>query len=139
MFISEDWRSPFIQYLTEGILPQNHSERYMFKRLATHYFLHNTILFKREYDGDPLRCLDLEEAREVIKKSTLRRVWGALREEKALQMPAANGVLLAYHEERHGRICKKMPQLPNTSQFDPHPFAEFAWHGHTMALPHLRA
>ena len=28
VFISEDWRSPFIQYLTEGILPQKHSERY---------------------------------------------------------------------------------------------------------------
>ena len=68
VFISEDWRSPFIQYLTEGILPQKHSGRYMFKRLVAHYFLHNTVLFKREYDGDPLRCLDLEEAREMIKK-----------------------------------------------------------------------
>ena len=67
------------------------------------------------------------------------KVWGALRKEKALQMPAANGLPLAYHEERCGIICKKMTQLPNTSQFDPHPSAEFAWHGHTMALPHLGA
>ena len=27
VFISEDWRSPFVQYLTEGILPQKHSEK----------------------------------------------------------------------------------------------------------------
>ena len=35
VFISEDWRSPFMQYLVEGVLPQRHSERYKLKRLAT--------------------------------------------------------------------------------------------------------
>ena len=68
IFVSEDWRSPFIQYLTEGILPQKYSERYKLKRLVTHYFLHNMVLFKKVYDGDPLRCLGLEEAKEMIKK-----------------------------------------------------------------------
>ena len=46
VFISKDWRSPFMQYLTEGILPQKHSERYKLRRLATRYFLHNGVLFK---------------------------------------------------------------------------------------------
>ena len=36
-------------------------------------------------------------------------------------------------------FVKKIPQLPNTSQFDPHSSAEFAWHGHTMTLPYLEA
>ena len=68
VFVSEDWRSPFIQYLTKGILPQKHSERYKLKRLATCYFLHNMVLFKKGYDGDPLRCLGPEEAKEMIKE-----------------------------------------------------------------------
>ena len=68
VFVSEDWRSPFVQYLTEGILPQKHSERYKLKRLATQYFFHDEVLFKKGYDGDPLRCLGLEEAREMIKE-----------------------------------------------------------------------
>jgi len=68
VFISEDWRSPFTQYLTEGILPQKHSERYKHKRLATRYFLHNTVIFKKGYDGDPLRCLGPEETKEIIKE-----------------------------------------------------------------------
>ena len=55
VFISEDWRSLFVQYLTEGALPQRHNERYKFKRLATRYFLHNAVLLKKGYDGDPLR------------------------------------------------------------------------------------
>ena len=52
-----------MQYLTKGILPQKHNERYNLKRLATRYFLHNMVFFKKGYDGDPLRCLGLEEAR----------------------------------------------------------------------------
>ena len=68
VFISEDWRSPFIQYLTKGILPQKHGERYKLKRLATRYFLYNTILFKKGYNGNPLRCLGPKEAKEMIKE-----------------------------------------------------------------------
>ena len=68
VFTSDDWRSPFRQYLTEGILPQKHFERYKLKRLATCYFLHNEVLFKNEYDRDPLRCQDPEEAKEMIKE-----------------------------------------------------------------------
>ena len=68
VFVSNDWRSPFTQYLIEGILPQKYSERYKLKRLATHYFLHNMVIFKKGYDGDPLRCLSSEEAKEMIKE-----------------------------------------------------------------------
>jgi len=57
-----------MQYLTEGILPQKHSEKYKLKRLATRYFLHEGVLFKKGYDGDPLRCLGPEETREMIKE-----------------------------------------------------------------------
>ena len=66
VFISEDWRNPFMHYLAEGILPQKHSERYKFKRLAMRYFLHEGVLFKKGYDGYSLRCLGPEEAREMI-------------------------------------------------------------------------
>ena len=68
VFTSEDWRNPFGQYLTGGILPQMHSEKYKLKRLAVPYFLHEGILFKKGYDGHPLRCLGPDEAGEMIKK-----------------------------------------------------------------------
>ena len=108
MFVSEDWRNPFIQYLTEGILPQKHNERYKFKRLATRYFLHNMVLFKKGYDGDPL-------SKRNDKRSTFWRMRGTPGEEKTLQMPAADGLLLACHEKRYDIICEKMPQLSSTS------------------------
>ena len=55
-------------YLAECILPQKHGERYKLRRLATCYFLQNMVLFKKGYDGDPLRCFGPEEAREIIKE-----------------------------------------------------------------------
>ena len=68
VFIREDWRSPCMQYLTDGILPQKHIERYKLKRLATHYFLHNRVIFRKGYKRDPLWCLGSKEAREMIKE-----------------------------------------------------------------------
>ena len=57
LFTRKDWRSPLRQYLTNGILPQKHTERYKLKR----------------------------------------RLWGTPKEEKVVQMPATNGLLLAHH------------------------------------------
>ena len=73
VFTMEDWRSPFIGYLGEGILPQKHGERYKFRKLATRYFLHEGILFKKRYDGDPLQCLRPEEANDMLKEVHSRK------------------------------------------------------------------
>ena len=63
-------------------------------------------------------------SKRADKRSALRRVQGIPGEEKAVQRPAANGLLLAHYEERYNRICEKMPQLPSTSQPDLHSSAE---------------
>ena len=73
------------------------------------------------------------------KRSALKRMWGTPGEKKAVQMPTTNGLLLAHHEERHDKICKKMPQLPSTGQLDLHLSAELTQHGYPMAFPHLGA
>ena len=52
-------------------------------------------------------------------------------------MPVADGLLLANHEERCGRICKEVSQLSGTSQLNPYPSTRLAQHGHLMALSHL--
>ena len=66
-------------------------------------------------------------------------MWWTSGEEKALQMPTADGLLLANHEERCGRICKEVSQLSGTSQLNPYPSTRLAHHGHLMALSHLGA
>ena len=89
-----------MQYLTEGILPQRHNERYKLKRLVMRYFLHNGVLFKKGYNGDPLRYLSPEETREMIKEVHAGE-WRTPGEEKVVQMPTTNKLLLAHHEERY--------------------------------------
>ena len=57
-----------MQYFAKGILQQRYNERYKLRRFATRYFLHDMVLFKKGYDGDPLRCLGPKEVREMIKE-----------------------------------------------------------------------
>ena len=55
-------------YLVDGILPQKHEEMYKLRKLVTHYFLHEGILFKKGYNGDPLWCRGPEEVKEMLKE-----------------------------------------------------------------------
>ena len=67
-----------------------------------------------ECDGDPLRFLGPKEAKWMIKEVHSGEYGEHQGKEKVVQMPTVNGLLLAYHEERHGKIYKKMLQLPST-------------------------
>lgn len=64
----EDWRNPFVEYLARRILPRKHEGKYKLKRLVTHYFLHEGILFRKGFGGDPLQCLGPKEAKEMLKE-----------------------------------------------------------------------
>ena len=57
VFVTEDWRISFIEYLAQGILPIDRTLAHQLKKLADKYVLQNGILFKKGYSGDPLRCL----------------------------------------------------------------------------------
>ena len=83
------------------------------------------VLFKKGYDGDLLRYLGPEEVKEMIKEVHSGECGEHQAKKKALQMPAADGLLLAYHEKRCGRICKKVSQLSSTSQLGSYPFTKF--------------
>ena len=65
-FISTDWRTPFLEYLLEGILPPNPKDVYRFKRLALRYFVEGGTLFQKGFHGEPLRCLSLPESQMVM-------------------------------------------------------------------------
>ena len=68
MFTSNDWRIPFLEYLIEGILPDNQDEAYCLKRMATRYFVDGGVLFRKGFDGDPLRCLGTLKAQFVMQE-----------------------------------------------------------------------
>ena len=68
VFVTEDWRTPFMEYLAKGILPTDRTVAHKLRKLFIRYFLQNGILFKSGYSGDPLRCLGPREAREVVRE-----------------------------------------------------------------------
>ena len=68
VFVAEDWRTPFVGYLTQGILLADRKLAHQLKKLVVLYSLQNGILFKKGYNGDPLRCLGPREAREATKE-----------------------------------------------------------------------
>ena len=65
VFFVENWRTLFIEYLTQGILLADRKLAHQLKKLVVRYFIQNEILFKKGYNKDPLRCLRPREAREV--------------------------------------------------------------------------
>ena len=67
MFTFNDWRIPFLEYLIEGVLPDNRDEAYRLKRIATRYFLEG-VLFRKGFNGEPLRCLETPEAQSVMQE-----------------------------------------------------------------------
>ena len=68
VFVTEDWRTPLMEYLTHRILAANRTPTHQLKKLVVKYFLQNGILFKKGYNGDPLRCLGLKEAKKVVRE-----------------------------------------------------------------------
>ena len=65
---ASDWRVPFLEYLIESILPNDHEEAYLLKRLVTRYFVEGGILFRKGFNWEPLRCLGTPKAQPVMQK-----------------------------------------------------------------------
>ena len=68
IFTISDWCIRFLEYFIEGILPDNHEEAYHLRKLTTHYFVEGCILFRKGFNGKPLRCLGTIEAQLVIQE-----------------------------------------------------------------------
>ena len=65
---TSNWPIPFLEYLIEGILPDNHEKAYRLKKLATRYFVEEGILFRKRFNGEPLRCLGTPKVQSVMQE-----------------------------------------------------------------------
>ena len=55
VFVVEDWRTPFMGYLTQGILLADKKLAHQLRKLIVRYFLQNGILFKKGYNRGSLK------------------------------------------------------------------------------------
>ncbi|XP_074351405.1 uncharacterized protein LOC141690511 [Apium graveolens] len=63
----EDWLEKYINYLTQGIFPVDNNKARAFKMKASRFVMLDDVLFKKFVTGLLQRCLNKEEARQVLK------------------------------------------------------------------------
>ncbi|XP_074312324.1 uncharacterized protein LOC141647860 [Silene latifolia] len=61
-----DWRTPYLQWLRHGKLPDDKKEVRGFKMKASRFTLIDNVLFRKSLAGPYLRCLDKQEAHTVL-------------------------------------------------------------------------
>ncbi|XP_021991704.1 uncharacterized protein LOC110888488 [Helianthus annuus] len=62
------WMTPIIQYLKEGILPENKAEARKIQNKALFYEMNGGILYRRSFLGPLLRCVDPQDASYLIRE-----------------------------------------------------------------------
>ncbi|XP_057755615.1 uncharacterized protein LOC130974778 [Arachis stenosperma] len=61
-----DWRKPFLEYIYTGTIPSDELNPQQFKRKASFYTKISGELYRRGFSQPLLRCLDKNQAREVM-------------------------------------------------------------------------
>ncbi|KAL0355721.1 UNVERIFIED_CONTAM: hypothetical protein Sradi_4019000 [Sesamum radiatum] len=64
----EDWRTPIIKWIEEGLLPEDRWEAARLKTQATRFAIQKHILYKKSYTHPLLRCLSTEEGIYILKE-----------------------------------------------------------------------
>ncbi|KAL0421739.1 UNVERIFIED_CONTAM: putative protein K02A2.6 [Sesamum latifolium] len=64
----EDWRTPIIKWIEEGLLLENRWEAARLKTQATHFIIQEHILYKKSYTHPLLRCLSTEEGIHILQE-----------------------------------------------------------------------
>ncbi|KAL0445373.1 UNVERIFIED_CONTAM: putative protein K02A2.6 [Sesamum latifolium] len=66
--MGEDWRTPIIKLIEEGLLPKNRWEAVRLKTQATRFIIQEHILYKKSYTHPLLRCLSTEEGIHILQE-----------------------------------------------------------------------
>ncbi|XP_074305879.1 uncharacterized protein LOC141641101 [Silene latifolia] len=61
-----DWRTPYLNWLRHSKLPDDKKEIRGFKMKASRFILIDDVLFRKSLAGPYLRCLDKQEAQNVL-------------------------------------------------------------------------
>uniref|UniRef100_A0A2N9EIX4 Integrase catalytic domain-containing protein n=1 Tax=Fagus sylvatica TaxID=28930 RepID=A0A2N9EIX4_FAGSY len=85
-FLSSDWRTPFLEYFIEGILPRTGKEAARIKKLSTRYFVESGILFRKGFHGGSFEVSKSVRISDSDEGGPFRRMWGASGKEKVVSI-----------------------------------------------------
>ncbi|XP_008231232.1 PREDICTED: uncharacterized protein LOC103330426 [Prunus mume] len=65
---AEDWRAPYLASFINGVLPTNPKHACKLKRTMKRYFIDGSTLYRKGFNGEPLKCLGKSEAKQVMQE-----------------------------------------------------------------------
>ena len=66
--MADTWMAPYVEYLTQGVLPTDRNKARTLQRQAARYILVDGILYQRGYSMPLLRCILKDKAKELMKE-----------------------------------------------------------------------
>ena len=60
--------APYLEYLTNGVLPTDRNKAITLQRQAARYILVDGVMYRRGYSMPLLRCVTPEKAKELMKE-----------------------------------------------------------------------
>ena len=63
-----DWRRPYIDYLTNGVLPANHQDAKQLKWRVKRFFMYGSELIRISFVGKPLKCVSPTHANSLLEE-----------------------------------------------------------------------
>ncbi|KAM1052707.1 hypothetical protein ACFX2C_000277 [Malus domestica] len=66
--IVDDWRSPYLTFFIDGTLPSNVRDACKLKGIVQRHFMDRATVYRKGFNGEPLRDLGLSESSQVMQK-----------------------------------------------------------------------
>ena len=64
--MADNWMTPIIQYLRDGVLPKDKNKARLLKLKAARYILYDRKLYRRGFSTPLLKCVDLKEGNYIL-------------------------------------------------------------------------
>ncbi|CAL9013009.1 unnamed protein product [Prunus brigantina] len=65
---TEDWKAPYLAFFIDGTLPINPKHARKLKKTIKRYFINGSTLYRKGFNGEPLKCLGESEAQQVMQE-----------------------------------------------------------------------
>ncbi|CAL2247100.1 unnamed protein product [Prunus armeniaca] len=66
--LQEDWKAPYLAFFIDGTLPTNSKHARKLKKIVKRYFIDGSTLYRKGFNGKPLKCLGESEAQQVMRE-----------------------------------------------------------------------
>ncbi|CAL8992276.1 unnamed protein product [Prunus brigantina] len=113
---AEDWKAPYLAFFIDGTLPTNSKHASKLKKTVKRYFIDGSTLYRKGFNGEPLKCLGESKAQQVMQEIHAGEC-GELQGMKRLYQQLLN---VAYYwptmKNDAYDFVKKVPHMPSPCQ-----------------------